>query len=275
LFTLSHASPKYTSVPLDELNHNAPSKEPRSEHAQLHTSDHNGRVRISVLLITVAALSARIEVFRRISLATECTIGNLTIWLPLLLACYDCVRTQKSIPREPVQKQAGITQSIATGIDRYIIQPRTRYVVCTGAACVGFYLLRDIWRPLNSTYICPISVGQQRSIPLLQVCGIFADLTLAIVAYEMSPKSDGTGLSPRRTTVLWSTTFSVSALIWALVGVCFYVFKPEVRFWLMLVDVPSFFSTVLSIFMQSVLLSAFVVTTIRSVRHETACPLGR
>jgi hypothetical protein len=269
LFSSPRSKAAYTAVPLDKLNSDG--TEPRPELSPDSLPQYNGRVRISALALVIAAFSARLEVYRRISQATECTISNVEVFLPLLLALYDCVRFQqyKSIEL-PEKPDHSVYDAIQERVRRYILRPRYRYMLSVCLTCLGSSLLLGLWRPLNSTYICPIVTGEQRSIPLLQVGGLLLDFIVAVVAHEMIPRPDGSGLSPRRTTVLWSTILLGTALTWGIAAVILYIFKPEWRFWLMLLDVPTFFSTIFSISAQAILLSIFCISTLHSVSQSTS-----
>ena len=123
--------------------------------------------------------------------------------------------------------------SLRAALRTYILRPRTRYLSSMFMVSYGCYLIQGLWESSSSTYICPIVVGEPRTIPAMQICALLLDLYLAVIVYETVPKNDGRGLSGRRCVILWSSTMAATSAVWMIVGIVVYLFKPEYRNWLL------------------------------------------
>lgn len=255
----------YTAVPLDDLTSVTPRLHERSSHPG--TTFHNGRVRISVLCASVCTLSVRLELYRRISEASECTINSVEVYLPLLLAIYDAARFQRPVNFESEEKpDQNVYESMSVALRRYILRPRTRLLLPAFLLSYGSYLVLGLWTSSNSTYICPVVVGDARTIPLMQICALFLDWCLAVLVYEMSPRSDGSGLSGRRMAILWSSTMIGVVAVWSFVALMVYIFKPEHRSWLLLLDSPTIFGVLAAMIGQAFIFSLLCITSLHFVR---------
>lgn len=255
----------YTALPLEELGQanrggvdhlNASSEQPQQ----------GDRVRISILAAAICALSVRIELYRRISKATECTIDSVEMFLPLLLALYDAVRSQRTLNLPPDERPDNtIYESLRAAVTTHILRPRTRYLLSILMVSYGCYLAQGLWMSSTSTYICPIVVGEPKTIPMMQICALFLDFCLAIIAYETSPKNDGRGLSGRRYVVLWSSVMIATSVVWAMVALIVYVFKPEYRVWLLFLFPPLGFDSLIAIVGHVLLFCVLCISTLHCV----------
>ena len=81
----------------------------------------------------------------------------------------------------------------------------------------------------------------------MQVGSLVLDFCLAVIAYETAPKTDGKGLSGRRCVVLWSSVMLSTSVVWSIVAAVLYIFKPEIRFWLLFLYPALEFGTILAI----------------------------
>lgn len=271
LFVSTRTTPVYTALPLRDLSDEGSPAGIGAKGAA--PSRHQGKVRISILAAAITILSVRLEFYRQISKKTECTVSSLEIYLPLLMACYDALRFQKSQPITAADKpHARVYDRLQETARQYVLGPRFRYVLPTAAFCLGCRLLLYQWLPLNSTYICPVILRQQTTIPSTQIVSFLLDSALAIIIYEMLPRSDGSGLSSRRSIVLWSTILTGTAIVWCMITVIVYFAKPELQFWLLLLDSPRLFGLVTSITLQSILFSIFCITTMHSVSPISVLP---
>ncbi|RMD40318.1 hypothetical protein DV735_g4803, partial [Chaetothyriales sp. CBS 134920] len=234
---------------------------------------YHARLRLPLLATATAAITARLEVHRQVSKATECMVSSVEVWLPLLLFVYDCVRTQRHHYLDsPSQDTAGLSARLKLVINRYVLRSRYRYLAPIAAVSLGCSILLSLWRPLNSTYICPITGRWQHWIPLLQICGLALDCGLAVLVYETITGADNPAASSGRSVELWgrsvelwSTAMFVSASLWATVGAVLYLLKPEWRRWLLLLDTPSFLDTSIAVFLQAILLSILAVSALHAI----------
>ncbi|KAL2406861.1 hypothetical protein ABEF93_008713 [Exophiala dermatitidis] len=225
----------YTALPLDDLGHADGKPDPPSSTST--RPRQSGKVRISLLAAAVFALCFRIELYRRISEAPECTIDSVEVFLPFLLAVYDALRTQRTRNiQEEDKPESSIYDIMREKLRIYLLQPRIRYLPSLFLVSYGCYRAQDMWLPLKSTYICPIVTGESKKIPAFQFAALAVDLCLAIIVYETLPKKDGRGLSGRRCVVLWSSVMMGTSLIWSIVALCLYIFRPESRNWLLFLE---------------------------------------
>ncbi|KIV91789.1 hypothetical protein PV10_06293 [Exophiala mesophila] len=256
----------YNSIPLASVGNFKASTTFDSDTTSTTQNPKAAKVRITVLAALAAVLSLRLEVYRRITKATECTITSVEVFLPFLLAAYDALRSQKNVALDRDSgPDATIYQSLRHNVASSVVAPRFRYLLPVFLICCGCYLVQSLWASLNSTYICPITTGEQHSIPALQLLALFLDVAATIIAYETSPNSDGTHLSPRRYMVLWSSAFLSTSVIWLIVGCILYVFKPELRTWLFLIFPPIDVSTILAAGLHTFLFCILIISTLHSV----------
>ncbi|KIY03617.1 uncharacterized protein Z520_00308 [Fonsecaea multimorphosa CBS 102226] len=252
-----HIRGQYTALPLEELG-----EEPngRVEYPNTTPSQHRhiGKVRISVLTLAVSTLSLRIELYRRISLATECTISSVEMFLPFLLAVYDCFRFQRSVALQQEEKpDSSIYESLSSAARAYALRRRTRYLLSIFIVSYGCCLTQGLWTSTNSTYICSQSLGEPKTIPMMQLGALALDFCLAVIACETIPKSDGSGPSGQRCVILWSSTMMATSIIWSIAAIFVYIFKPEYRLWLSFLfpplDIGTIFAMACHIFLFCVL----------------------
>jgi hypothetical protein len=234
---------EYTAVPLEELGE---ANGRLAEHSNT-PPPQNGKVRVSVLALAICALSVRIELYRRISLATECAISSVEVFLPFLLAVWDAFRSQRSWDLQQEETpDSSVYESLRSGLKTYILRPRTRHLISLFMVSYGCYLCQGLWASSNSTYICPVALGLPRTVPLMQIGSLVLDLCLAVIAYEIAPKPDGRGLSGRRCVVFWSSAMISTSVVWCIVATVLYIFKPEVRLWLLFLSPALEFRTMLA-----------------------------
>lgn len=269
---------RYPSLPLNDLGN----VEPQNARTQ-ESNQGQGKVRVTVLAAAIVALSLRLELYRRISKATECTIDSLEVFLPFLIALYDVYRSQKQSPpsgeKQTTTSASGwiprTVGSIQEAVSTYLLRPRTRYMLPVFLLAFGCHLIPGLWRSSTSTYICPIVTGEPRTIKLFQFLALFLDFSIAIIAYETRPKADGGGLSGRRCVVLWSSTLLGVSIVWSVVGGAVYLFKPEYRGWLLLLRPSVEFGTLVVMSVHTFLFCLVFISTLHcvSLRQNANPPL--
>jgi hypothetical protein len=230
LFRSPQSAAGYVEIPLND-------REETSTHEEI-LPNRGGRVAgpalpISRLLLvaSICALTVRIELFRRIYKATECTISSVEvipsfqrnhtfqpllttsqqIILPLSISIYDALRIQRPRQSENEESPDGsIYDAGFASLQRIIRGSRWRYIPPASALVLGSYMALGLWSGLTSTYICPSVVGETRSIPLMQWLGAALDSFLAIAAHELClPQSTPFGTSRGRGPTIWSTILIV------------------------------------------------------------------
>ena len=203
---------KYSEIPLDDRNetHDAGNSSQNREAQHLGPGPALSRL---LLVSSICALALRVELFRRISKATECTTKSVEIVIPLLIAIYDAVRFQNATEKEDTAF-ASIHEGWRVSFTHFVRGSRWRYIPSACALTVGCYMALDLWSGLNSTYICPLVVGEARTIPFMQWGSAGLDCFLAITAYELSlPNTLGGSTTRSRGPTTWSAIAIVSLAI--------------------------------------------------------------
>lgn len=214
---------------------------------------------MTILVLCISTLSLRIETYRRISRATECTIPSAEIWLPLLLAIYQSLRFQKTLVLEVNEKSKPPVPLWLDRLGRTWVASRFRNLISMGALFLGCDALLTLQAGLNSTYICPIATGEHISVPASQIAGVVLDFILAIIVWEQCRK-----LPPRRMVVLFSSTMAGVAFIWMLIGAGVYFEVHPYRYYVVLWDVPLL--PILSSFvLQALVFSIALISTLHSI----------
>jgi hypothetical protein len=131
--------------------------------------------------------------------------------VPLAISVYDALRFQRPRQTEKEEPPDGsIYDAGLASLQRIVRGSRWRYVPSTSALVLGCYMALGLWSGLNSTYICPLVVGETRSIPLMQWLGATLDSFLAIATYELClPHSTAGSISRGRGPAIWSTILIV------------------------------------------------------------------
>jgi hypothetical protein len=255
----------YVPLPLEDYGHaNGSARDSTSAQEDLVQAE--GKVRISVLLLAVTALSVRIELYRRIDASPECGISNVEVFLPLLLAVYDALRSQSHIDVQWDERpDSSVYEYIRMAISTYIVRPRYRYLLPVAALTYGLYLTLGLWASSTSTYICAAARGESTLIPLLQIGCLLLDFQLALVAYETSPRSNRGGLSGRRCVVLWSSTMIAASVIWYIAALLLYILRPELRFWLFLLSPSLELGTIVAMIAFVFLFCVWCISTLHCV----------
>lgn len=154
---------------------------------------------------------------------------------------------------------------------RYLLHSRWRCIPSVLLLSSGCYLITHLWDATNSTYICPIVVGEANIIPAMQVLALFLDAFMAIILLELLQALQKTsGQNYTKFSLVVASVLFVVSLIWCLIGIILYFAKPWERRWLVpheLIFRPSF---LLKVIVQSTVLSAAFITTLSSV---SAVPL--
>lgn len=252
---------RYTAVPLEELGRALGRLGPEET-----DNRREKKVRVSILTATTAILAVRIELYRRISGAPECTIDSVEVFLPFMLALYDAVRSQSSLALEYEERpDSSVYESFRMTVSRKVLGPRTRYLFPLFLVSYGCYLAQGFWASSTSTFICPRVTGEQRAIPTMQIGALLLDLCLAIIAYETAPKPDGRGLSGRRYVILWTSAMFATVILWSVVAVIVYISKPEYRTWLLFLEPALDSGTVFAISGNILLFCLLCITTTHCV----------
>jgi hypothetical protein len=132
--------------------------------------------------------------------------------VPLAISIYDALRFQRPRQTDKEESADGNIYDAGFALLQHIIRgSRWRYVPSTCALVLGCYMALGLWSGLNSTYICPLVVGESRSIPLMQWLGATLDSFLAIAAHKLCLPQSPLGPNIRgHGPAIWSTILIVS-----------------------------------------------------------------
>jgi Glycosyl transferase family 90 len=127
---------------------------------------------------------------------------------------------------------------------------------------VGAYFSLEIWDGVNSTYICPIAVGEQRTIPLMQWANLAIDAFIIIALYETALNSgNSTSRNKTRPFVVWAFVLFVASVVWAIAGTVVYLTKPHYRRWLIPLNLLFSTNLIPALLWQTILFSTLAITT--------------
>ena len=142
------------------------------------------------------------------------TISCRQVLLPILIALYDFLRfAQSRSARSPKSMEGSnnvdgtIYEAAFDGVQHHLLNlshSRFRYIVPALTLAWGAYLTTSLTDGAKSTYICPIALGGQRSVALLQSLGVAIDSFIIVALAELSQRGKGSdhGDSNRVPTVL-------------------------------------------------------------------------
>lgn len=212
---------------------------------------------------TLCALPLRVEFYRRIAKATECTVTSPEAFLPLVLAIYDAYRSRYDPEKAASESVASAEVSpLPSGIVQYYRQSPISLVLPTFVLCVGAYFSLGIWDGVNSTYICPIAVGEQTSIPLMQWANLGIDAFIAVALYEIAlGNNNSTNRNKTKPFIVWAFVLFVASIIWTVVAVVVYLTKPRYRQWLIPLNLLFTTNLVPALLWQTVLFATLAIST--------------
>jgi hypothetical protein len=108
------------------------------------------------------------------------------VLIPLIISVYDSFRLQRLQSRSHGDaKGQNLDETTYDAIQRWYSGSRFRYVLPTFLVTYGCHLASGLWSSAPSTYICPLVVGQTRTIPILQFIAAVLDCYLAIATREI------------------------------------------------------------------------------------------
>ncbi|KAF2426513.1 hypothetical protein EJ08DRAFT_651768 [Tothia fuscella] len=194
-----------------------------------------------VFIGAIIALSLRVELYRRISNAPECTVTSPEVFLPVICAIYETSTLDK--------RDSSRLQNLCHHWFRYIPSAFGISVGC-------YLLLSTLWDATGSTYICPRAGRESTSIPGLQVVGTIIDGLLAIATVELSRNANS---SRSKGPLVWGAVLIATAAVWCTIGVAFYFGAPELRSWLLPFELMWNADYVFSQLFQTLLLSGLCI----------------
>lgn len=116
---------------------------------------------------------------------------------------YDYFRFQRGrlIPdtkdlEEPSSMDGTIYEAAFEGLCEqllHLLHGNSRFFVPALALALGAYLTTSLTSGINSTYICPLILGERTKIPFLQLVGAAIDGFILAVASELSQRAGGNG----------------------------------------------------------------------------------
>lgn len=122
-------------------------------------------------------------------------------------------------------------------------------------------MLLSLWSASTSTYICPLVGRQSIVVALLQTLATLIDSFLAIASVELSlPFGQPSSSSRPKGPVIWTSVLVTTAAIWSAIGFVVYFAVPEVRSWLLPLDLIFSIDLVGSKVVQALLLSTLCIS---------------
>ena len=255
------------SLTLDDRSSAQP-LQPRRSRSSLHAR-HNPKNILSpvlsrlLLLATACALPIRVEFYRRIANAPECSTRSPAVFLPLLIAVYDAARSSE-LKRKSPKEELNVTQAKTRlgSISQGYLRSPARFVIPAFILSAGSYTSLGLWDGINSTYICPMVVGEPRTIPSMQWASLIFDTFIAISLYEISlSNSSSTNRGRARPYVSWAFVLLTASVVWTTIGVVVYLVRPHYFRWLVPLDLLFSTNVILVLLWQTFLYSGFAIFT--------------
>lgn len=263
----------YVSIPLQEIGATQLNHVGEKQRLSNHTLPTTGLLCFCVAAIVT--LTGRIEVERRILLASECITGSLHVWLPFLLAVYSALRFEKRQQHtEEADDGDGLDtsayQHAAWSLKSAVLSSPWRYVPSAFLLSLGCHLIAGMWSTSQSTQICPLISQDSLLIPRLRCMALLADTFLIVAAYELATNSvqSGDSIFPTPTSWIIVTTFTTG--LWAAVATYVYRTQPENHAWLFLEPASSRMSAVIPMLFRALFLSVLAVSSLYSVSQPLA-----
>ncbi|KAJ5893312.1 hypothetical protein N7495_005003 [Penicillium taxi] len=172
------------------------------------------------LLLSVCCL--RVELFRRISLSSECTPAGYSYAIPLLVSVYDYWRNQRSRPIDesaPIRHQSSHTLAAYRQSCYDRTQYRGRGIVAALLVAIGGYAASSFLASSQSTYICPLTTHGASSMRTIRFVNVILDSSILVGFIELGHRRQA---EVKRKGVLVSLGVGLIgiAVIWTIIG-CF------------------------------------------------------
>ncbi|KAJ6005279.1 hypothetical protein N7451_003223 [Penicillium sp. IBT 35674x] len=188
------------------------------------------------LLLSICCL--RVELFRRVSLNSECVPAGYSYAIPFIVSLYDYWRYRRLQPTQeyvsshrfqsvPIQ----VAESVYRRCFYYMTKSGFRGIIAAALVSIGGYSASSFLAGSQSTYICPIILKTafwMRIVGLISL--VFDSLILMGVAelFEFGGERSETRRHQRALLSLGAGLL-VIALIWAIIGIFVEQSRPEHR----------------------------------------------
>jgi hypothetical protein len=136
------------------------------------------------------------------------------VFIPFVLSLYDSFRFQRPRSRGDEEPSVhNLHETVYDALHRWYLDSRFRYVFPAFLVSFGSFLASGLWTGASSTFICPLVVGQTRTVPLMQFFCVALDSWLAIAVYELCLQKSSKDKEARaKTPLVWSSILLVRIL---------------------------------------------------------------
>lgn len=223
-----------------------------------------------VILGAAIALTVRVDLQRRLFLASECATRSIQVWLPFLISVYDALRFQKSGFSRQDEEDDEFDTNAYHDLVRHIrlrwLSSSWRYVPTTFLLSLGCHMVAGLWLSSESSHICPMSSSDLVTIPRLQWLVLLLDVALSIAVLELAIGANMSSTAFPSTPNAWSAVTIISLIIWTVVSMSVLSSQPENRDWIFLQPKSTRTATVFVMLYQAVYLTAITLSSLYSVR---------
>ncbi|KAJ5688632.1 hypothetical protein N7462_003024 [Penicillium macrosclerotiorum] len=187
------------------------------------------------LAFILILLGLRVELFRRVTLNTECTPAGYSYIIPFIISLYDYWCNQRSRPRDGYtllqQSQNIPNQSISSSCRKviyYLTQSRLRGIFAAALISVGGYTASSFLAGSRSTYICPIVLKGASHFQVIRLVNVIVDSLLLIGVTEFLQNGMAIEEPRRRRPLIWfGAGLLLVAVIWMIIGIFVTNTRPE------------------------------------------------
>lgn len=229
------------------------------------------------MTVATILLTLRIDLQRRLLLASECTTRSVEVWLPFLIAVYDALRFQRQQrPRRAHEDDNGDDDDdddidattfdhLGQSLSSAFLSSRWRYLPTAFLLSLGCFLVAGLWTTSQSTYICPLLSTDINLVPRLQVLALFLDTALAIAVLELTLGGMLPSSPILETPTSWAVVLTLTSAIWSVVAIVCYSNQPENRGWLLLQHEHFPLRSLFLLLCQALFLTVLCMSTLYSV----------
>ncbi|KAJ5278713.1 hypothetical protein N7478_004085 [Penicillium angulare] len=187
------------------------------------------------IFLLLSACCLRIELFRQVSLNSECVPAGYSSAIPFLVSLYDFWYYQRlRIIDEYVSSQrlqsvpVQVVHSISRRAMYYLTQSRFRGIMAASLVSIGGYSAASFLAGSQSTYICPITLHTANRIQIIRVVNTLLDSLILVGFTELCGYgADKSEARRKRTLKCLGAGLLIIALVWSIISIWVPQSRPE------------------------------------------------
>ncbi|KAL4887715.1 hypothetical protein BJY04DRAFT_204492 [Aspergillus karnatakaensis] len=222
---------KYSAIPLNELDR-SPVELPPPAGIDIDATKERRTLK-SWLGIGVFSVigTARIAIYRSVTDNNECAPPGYTYLIPFLVAIYDLWRNQRTAqtwvrPDSSHNTFVRVLITITSRIRFFVLQSRLRYMISAALIAASGSWVASFQNGRESTYICPIVLGQHSRQGTSRIIAVILDFLLLAGAAELSGEGVRREAKRKHALLSWGYGLFGVVLLWV-PWVAYYTFTAD------------------------------------------------